>query len=1776
MLEVGGGNSGGGGEGGGATTFATFSFRANPECSIGLRYKHPLEWTCDWDSASRQATVKRPTGSSISFHAAAGSADAPVSGGSRKLNYRVRLLNQDKSPCTEGDPAYLDMVQSNGSTLRFSASTGKVVSLISSSGVETTAEAYAAKLQVNRHPSTGAIQSIWSQPQGLLQAVPEGNKLTLEWYSPSQVNKTARSVAASGTPYKTVSYENTVKDGAPVMLITEQRQGMPAFRTERKVEGNNVTITQGEGDERIVRRIERNFLPGGKWEMIESYRKINEETPVSCVRTVQKSTEGGWLTISSTEGYNTPLAQTTLYTYNDQFRVSLEIKPDGGYTRYEYDDQGRMVLEATPWAGGGEKGTRTTYADLRFNDFRPATEKEVIIAQDGTETVLNQRSYTYEDSPEVNRTIVTETALGSDQVHTSVSETYGEAAQYPYARGRQKMSQGINGVQTVHTYEVTTDYGAVHKVTTTVQANGTIVSGQSTRSVQYIAEDGTTTRQEQYVHTRDEWSLISSEDYQYDAELKLAKTTKANGRTSTTEWMCCGPLRETDEDGITTSYGYNTAKQLVETIRSATETTPETITSYIYDAAGRIISTRRDVGAMTTVESTQYDDLGRTISTTDILGRVTRTQYSDDHLTTTVTPPSGATLITQTYYDGTTILQTGTGQREMETQLELTQEGILTTTLSQGIILSRSLSNGFGEIIRQEQPNTLGGFITTSNSYNGKGQLVHTRTEDMAPTVTVYDQLGSTARQTVLLDELYPHDPSKNRISENSSCYQIREDGIYQVQTSTTYNTEGLPLTQTTETMVSQLDPVVESKTLITDMYGHQSVQWTEYTAPSKRTQFSRIPSSDIAAESLAVDGFTIRQTNYAGICFSQQRSYSSTGMILKQTDARGNVTTIETDLAGRTIRTTDAQGNITSTAYSPCCDAPACITNTLEGTICYCYDIRGRKTAEYGTATQPVCLVYDEADHLIALTTFRVDEGDITTDPSSRTDGDITRWLYDTATGLELKKTYADGSCVSKTYDRLNRLETLTKARGIVSSYAYAPLTGELVSVSHSDNTQPWLYSYNHLGQMISVSDASGIREFSYDAYGRMVQDTSFGIVESCLQEEYDAFGRPCGYRLMLGTRTVQHSHLDYDHKSAIIGMNMEGLEAPFRWEYDETSGFLNKLSYPNGMVRRNTYHPTLNLLASINYEDAGTGNMLAGHAYQYDNLMRPTQRRDSWDAPTAAATRNFTYNGRSELINDELQQRGNFAYRYDNIGNRKISRELEEEISYGANELNQYTNIIQADVSFDPLYDADGNQTRMKTSTGIWNVCYDANDRPVSFTSEDGRTVVACGYDYQGRRFEKKVTINGTAISHAYYLYRDYLQVAKLDLMYPEPILEKSYLWDPAEPITTRILMMTCGKERVTETGKHFYFMHDALKNVTSIFDGQQVRRALYEYAPFGELLKVQGEIAQNNKFRFSCEYMDDELGLIYYNFRHLNPTDGRWINRDLIQEQGGNNLYRFVKNSPFFRIDKLGLNEIVISGGCNTNIGGIEFSTIYFDRFLSYLAFSAIKKISGYGFHDRNWSNFITSAEEQIKKRKRLIKPGEKIEWLVEYETYRIRAMNDMEDSQHYLNQIRKKAAELDVELRFYKTKSDLAFLVNTVQIYELDSITGTVTTAFMERTGEDRISRFVYYGHGLPGSLNPRYPFTDYGVPDNSFSITNNDIQQGIFKKGSFIKGAIVISCGCRTATSPGPGKQSFTQVWEGFFGTVMYGVDGRTDYANPKKPVPSKEEKAKYKPENPPL
>ena len=468
------------------------------------------------------------------------------------------------------------------------------------------------------------------------------------------------------------------------------------------------------------------------------------------------------------------------------------------------------------------------------------------------------------------------------------------------------------------------------------------------------------------------------------------------------------------------------------------------------------------------------------------------------------------------------------------------------------------------------------------------------------------------------------------------------------------------------------------------------------------------------------------------------------------------------------------------------------------------------------------------------------------------------------------------------------------------------------LVGISYSDATPGQSFSYNHLGQLTQITDASGTRTFACNPYGEPETDClEANGLSWQVSELYDGLGRPAGYELSAGERRVQQARLSYDGKGRLSALAAEGMETPFSWTYCEQGGLVEQLAYPNGMTRVNTYENSRDLLSVIDYRRPGSANPPARHEYDYDALGRPTRRRDTWNTAAPKTTRLFTYNSRGELVGDQLRPGGRFGYQYDNIGNRKEAFEFGSTTDYETDELNRYAGIAgNGAAAFVPQYDADGNQTLVKTSTGIWEVTYNAENRPVKFESEDGGTTVECAYDSMGRRFEKKVTVGGTAGFHARYLYRDHLQVAECDLTGETPKLVRSYLWDPSEPEATRVLSMTRWEANGTQVKEHLYCMHDAMKNVTSLFGEARGRRALYEYRPYGGLLTSEGNMAQENKFRFSCEYMDDELGLIYYNYRHLNPRDGRWISRDPIMEQGGWNLFAFVGNKIFNQADILGL--------------------------------------------------------------------------------------------------------------------------------------------------------------------------------------------------------------------------------------------------------------------------
>ena len=1296
------------------------------------------------------------------------------------------------------------------------------------------------------------------------------------------------------------------------------------------------SLVKGSGEEAVAVTRERTELesaaPFEVWQLVTTTARGG--VTASCVCDIYQNTPMGNLLLTHVEGYGTDAAQTTTYEYDGVGNLIKQTNPNGHIIEHWYDATGRVTKTREPWHDQGTLITTYTYVapeDGRYSSDLAEVTQHVYPAGATTMVTLSTETHTHTLSNGVKREEVRTTATGSSHTHLEITETWTGDAPNALDKGHLRMRQAVNGVQTWYTYTAATSYGALYSITEETRVEGEAVEGQSRRIVKFINEAGNTVREEEYILLPGgTWAKISGVTHSYNVQNQRIGSTRDNGRSSTRDVTCRGEvLWEIDENGVRTDYAYDSARFMTEESRAAvydgdTCITPETITEYTRDAEGRVLVTTTHTGAMVTETSTQYDLAGRVVAETDVLGRSTTTAYSADGLTTTVTTPAGATLITTRHTDGSLASQSGTGQRALNYSYDIA-DGLLRqiTLLPDGSTLARSVTNGFGETVVEVTAST-GGLIYARSEYNAKGQLVKqyrdsgTTASAMAATVYEYDSMGNRSKETLVLDESAPADATKNRIRTSALSCEQQEDGtIWQVLTQARNNAAGAMKTGTQKSLLSE-SSLLESKTVTIDERGLTSTQSVAYTNDNSmaRLHTETIPTSTLAATARVVDGFVTTQTDHQGITGSFTRAYTATGITQTATDGRGNTTTGHTDLAGRSISSTDAAGNTTATVYDAAFDAPSVVTNAQGKTACYKYDLRGRKVAEWGTAIQPALFGYDDADNLTALTTFRADSGDITTDPTERTDGDTTTWAYHPTAGVELSKTYADNSQVVKTYDAFNRPATETNARGIVKTLSYDAATGRLTGISFSDEATPsQSFAYNILGQLTQVTDAAGTRSIAYNEYSELQSDQlQVGVTPHLITELQDSYGRSTGFTYARSGATQFTTSVSYgeDGRIATAGFMHGGVNRQFSYSYLSGSNLLHTLTHPNGLTLTQSYEEHRDLLTDMQYHRGST--LVVERSYSGDKapdgckgdwtnaqhlpegrgavgrlrvtLGRPTNRSTARQGSVKNDT--FTHNDRSELVSATLGTDA-YSYSYDNIGNRKTAQEAAEEATaYDANNLNQYTSIQTGEeAAFVPTFDADGNQTKVKTSTGIWNVVYNAENRPVTFTSEDGATVVECTYDYMGRRHTRKVTVNGSVTNYLRYIYRGYLQIAAINAV--SGVFQWFILWDPSQPVATRPL-------GIRKDGTWYTYGWDLTKNICEVFGSDGYIKTAYTYTPYGAVT-ANGNVTQ--PIQWSSEYSDSELGLVYYNYRHYNPADGRWTGRDFIPDAKVLNLYRYARN-------------------------------------------------------------------------------------------------------------------------------------------------------------------------------------------------------------------------------------------------------------------------------------
>ena len=246
---------------------------------------------------------------------------------------------------------------------------------------------------------------------------------------------------------------------------------------------------------------------------------------------------------------------------------------------------------------------------------------------------------------------------------------------------------------------------------------------------------------------------------------------------------------------------------------------------------------------------------------------------------------------------------------------------------------------------------------------------------------------------------------------------------------------------------------------------------------------------------------------------------------------------------------------------------------------------------------------------------------------------------------------------------------------------------------------------------------------------------------------------------------------------------------------------------------------------------------------------------------------------------------------------------------------------------------HDLEGNLS----ADGRWNYTWDGENRLIRMETLAAVPAAAkrkldFAYDAHSRRIRKQVSSwNGSAWvlqSDRRYLYDGWNLVAELDAA---NAMLRNYTWGLDLSRSPQGAGGVGGLLAIHEAGESYLPAYDGNGNVMALVkSSDQSIAARYEYGPFGETLVAQ-ESGISNPFRFSTKFQDGESGLYYYGYRYYDPVTGRWPSRDPIEEEGGVNLYGFIRNR-FTGWDYLGLTDYPCK--CDDDLGrfkNLKFSLV-----------------------------------------------------------------------------------------------------------------------------------------------------------------------------------------------------------------------------------------------------
>jgi len=226
-----------------------------------------------------------------------------------------------------------------------------------------------------------------------------------------------------------------------------------------------------------------------------------------------------------------------------------------------------------------------------------------------------------------------------------------------------------------------------------------------------------------------------------------------------------------------------------------------------------------------------------------------------------------------------------------------------------------------------------------------------------------------------------------------------------------------------------------------------------------------------------------------------------------------------------------------------------------------------------------------------------------------------------------------------------------------------------------------------------------------------------------------------------------------------------------------------------------------------------------------------------------------------------------------------------------------NNYRVSTNGSASATPTYDANGNMTSDGNNTYVW----DAENRLMQInypgTSNESKFFV----DPSGRNVRIAEQAGGITTSTKQFLWTfDEMCEERND----SGVLTKKFFNLGQQNSLTKV----------------FYSL-DQLGSIHEVTDESNIEKAEYKYSSFGSQSKVQEDMVSD--FAFDHYYHHERSGLYLAIWRAYSPNQGRWINRDPIEEKGGVNLFAYVFNAPTELSDPSGMVQAAGTGKCTKDM-------------------------------------------------------------------------------------------------------------------------------------------------------------------------------------------------------------------------------------------------------------